>query len=174
MDVVKKTIEELGGTIDIESKRGNGTLITLKIPLTLAIIEGLLVRISSDYYIIPLSSVEECIEIRMSETDRMRDTSQINVRGDLVPYVNLRKIFASSGRTPDIEHIVIINSENKKTGLLVDEVIGEQQTVVKNLGHVYKDVEGISGATILGDGTVALILDILKLVQIAELIGETV
>ncbi len=174
MDVVKKTIEGLGGSIDIESKRGKGTLISLKIPLTLAIIEGLLIRISSEHYIIPLSSVEECIEIKMTEADRARDTSQIDVRGDLVPYLNLRKIFSLNGQISDIEHIVIINSENRKTGLLVDEVVGEQQTVVKNLGLVYKDVEGISGATILGDGRVALILDILKLVKISELIGEAV
>ncbi len=174
MDVVKKTIEELSGSIDIESKIGTGTLITLKIPLTLAIIEGLLVRISSDYYIIPLSSVEECIEIKMSGADRMRDTSQIDVRGNLIPYVNLRKVFSMNGQLPDIDHIVIVNSEHRKTGFLVDEVIGEQQTVVKNLGLVYKDVEGISGATILGDGTVALILDILKLVQTAELIEVAV
>jgi len=174
MDVVKKTIEGLGGSIDIESERGKGTLISLKIPLTLAIIEGLLIRISSEHYIIPLSSVKECIEIKMTEADRVRDVSQINVRGELVPYLNLRKIFSLNGRVPDIEHIVIINSENKKTGLLVDEVIGEQQTVVKNLGLVYKDVEGISGATILGNGRVALILDILKLIQTSELISEEV
>lgn len=174
MDVVKRAIEELGGNIDIESKRGSGTLITLKIPLTLAIIRGLLVRISCEYYIIPLASVEECIEIKLTEADRVRDINQINVRGELVPYLNLRKIFSLNGQISDIDHIVIINSENKKTGLLIDEVVGEQQTVVKNLGLVYKDVEGISGATIMGDGTVALILDILKLVQTAELIGETV
>ncbi|MCD6396209.1 MAG: chemotaxis protein CheA [Spirochaetaceae bacterium] len=174
MDVVKRTIEELGGTIEIVSKRGNGTLITLKIPLTLAIIRGLLVRIGNEHYIIPLASVEECIEIQMTDADRGRDTSQFNVRGDLIPYLNLRKIFSINGQTSDIDHIVIIISENRKTGLLVDEVIGEQQTVVKNLGIVYKDVEGISGATILGDGTVALILDTLKLIKSSELIGEAV
>ena len=173
MDVVKKTIEELGGTIDIESEKGTGTLFTLKIPLTLAIIRGLLVRISSEYFIIPLSSIEECIEIEMMEADRKRETSQINVRGNLIPYVNLRKIFLLNDQAPDIVHIVFVNSENKKTGLLVDEVIGEHQTVVKDLGLVYKNVEGISGTTILGNGTVALILDILKLVRIVE-IGETV
>jgi len=174
MDVVKRAIEGLGGTIDIESTMGTGTLITLKIPLTLAIIEGLLVRIGNEHYIIPLASVEECIEMKMTEADRGRETSQINIRGNLIPYLNLRKIFSINGQTSDIDHIVIINSENKKTGLLVDEVVGEQQTVVKNLGLVYRDVEGISGATILGDGTVALILDTLKLVQTVELIGETV
>ena len=174
MDVVKRTIEELGGSIDIESIRGKETLITLKIPLTLAIIRGLLVRIGSEYYIIPLASVEECIEIKMTDTNRRRDISQLNVRGDLIPYLNLRKIFSINGQTPDIDYIVIINSENRKTGILVDEVIGEQQTVVKNLGLVYKDVEGISGATILGDGTVALILDTLELVKSSELIREAV
>lgn len=174
MDVVKKTIEELGGNIDVESEMGKGTVITLKIPLTLAIIEGLLVRINKDHYIIPLSAVEECIEMKMSDADRMRETNQVNVRGSLVPYVNLRKIFMSGGVPPAIDHIVIVNSEGRKSGLLVDEVIGEQQTVVKNLGIVYKDVEGISGATILGDGTIALILDILKLNQTAESVIESV
>ena len=109
----------------------------------------------------------------MMEADRKRETSQINVRGNLIPYVNLRKIFLLNDQAPDIVHIVFVNSENKKTGLLVDEVIGEHQTVVKDLGLVYKNVEGISGTTILGNGTVALILDILKLVRIVE-IGETV
>ena len=174
MDVVKRTIVELGGSIDIESTSGKGSLISLKIPLTLAIIRGLLVRIGKEHYIIPLASVEECIEVHMTDADRGRDTSNLNVRGDLIPYLNLRKIFSINGQTSDIDHIVIVNSENRKTGLLVDEVIGEQQTVVKNLGIVYKDVEGISGATILGDGTVALILDTLKLVKSSELIGEAV
>ena len=174
MDVVKKTIDELGGIIDIESKKGEGTLFTIKIPLTLAIIRGLLVRISSEYFIVPLSSVEKYIEIEMTEAERLKDSSQINDFGTLIPYVNLRNVFLLQGRTPDIGHIVIVNSENKRTGLLVDEVVGEQQTVVKNLGFIYKNVEGISGATILGNGKIGLILDVFKLVNSSQSIREAV
>lgn len=169
MDVVKKTIEELGGVIEIESKKGKGLLFTLRIPLTLAIIRGLMVRISSTYFIIPLTSVEEYIQTEIIDSDRVRNTAQINVRGELVPYINLRRIFLLDGETPDLGHIVLVNSGNCKTGLLVDEVIGEQQTVVKNLGEMYKKLEGISGATILGDGKVGLILDIRQLVDTTKL-----
>ena len=174
MDVVKRTMEELGGVIEVESKGGKGTRITLRIPLTLAIIRGLLVRISEASYVIPLSSVEECFEITRPETHRERDISQTNFRGTLLPYLNLRKIFLLNSKPPEIEHMVIINSDGSRKGFLVDQVIGELQTVVKNLGMVYSHVEGISGATILGDGRVALILDVLKLVQIAAVTHEEV
>jgi two-component system chemotaxis sensor kinase CheA len=174
MDVAKRTIEELGGVIEVESKMGKGTRITLRIPLTLAIIKGLLVRINEAFYVIPLSSVEECFEITRPENHRERDISQTDFRGTLIPYLNLRKIFLLNSKPPEIEHMVIINSESRQTGFLVDQVIGELQTVVKNLGMVYSHVEGISGATILGDGRVALILDVLKLVQIATEIDEEV
>ncbi|MGE5351082.1 MAG: chemotaxis protein CheA, partial [Acidobacteriota bacterium] len=179
MDVVKKTIEALRGSIDVKSETGKGTTITLKLPLTLAIIEGLLVQIGDDYFIIPLSVVEECIELRRSVIQKGNGMNLVNVRGELVPYVPLRDRFNTNGEQHEIEQVVITSNEsgkadvNGKIGFVVDKVIGEHQTVIKSLGKFYKDVEGISGATILGDGTLALILDIPTLIKREEELEKT-
>ncbi|MGE5350810.1 MAG: chemotaxis protein CheA [Acidobacteriota bacterium] len=174
MDVVRKTIESLRGSIDISSEYETGTTITMKLPLTLAIIEGLLVQIGDDYFIIPLSAVEECIELRRSEIKNENGMHLVSVRGELVPFISLRERFNVKDNPGEIEQVVITTNENGKTagetkiGFVVDKVIGEHQTVIKSLGKFYKDVEGISGATILGDGTLALILDIASLVKREE------
>ena len=168
MDVVKRTVDALGGSVEIESERGKGTTITLKIPLTLAIIEGLLVKLGGDFYVLPLSVVEECVELSREDAAGSHGRHLANVRGSLLPYVNLREMFRYDGEAPDIEHIVVASIHGHRVGFLVDHVIGKLQTVIKNLGRVYRDLEGISGATILGDGAVALILDVLKLAQKAE------
>jgi two-component system chemotaxis sensor kinase CheA len=169
MDVVKKAIDALHGTLEISSIKGSGTTITLKLPLTLAIIDGFLTGVGDENYIFPLSLVEECVELTHGETLNRGNRRLINVRGSIVPYVRLREQFAIMGEAPMIEQIVIVRIENKRIGFAVDHVVGGHQTVIKNLGAFYRDVEGISGATILGDGTVALILDVMKLVHIAEL-----
>ena len=168
MDVVKRTIDNLRGSIGITSQKGTGTTITLKLPLTLAIIEGLLVQIGKEYFVLPLSAVEECVELTREDIANAHGRHLANVRGQIVPYIRLREQFMIIGRQPDIEQIVIVGVEGHRVGFVVDNVVGEHQTVIKTLGRVYKDIEGISGATILGDGTVALILDIQKLVQTAE------
>ena len=168
MDVVKKAIELLRGGIDIESSRGMGTTITLRLPLTLAIIDGLLVRIAADHYVFPLSSVNECIELTEETRDAAYGRNLANVRNRIVPYIRLREHFNIGGELPEIEQIVITESGDTRVGFAVDSVIGQHQTVIKSLGNYYRDVEGISGATILGDGAVALILDLPKLVQKAE------
>ncbi len=168
MDVVKRNIDALRGSIEMSSKKGDGTTITLTLPLTLAIIDGLLVRIGEEVYVIPLSMVEECVERTQSDIDRAHNRNIANVRGEIVPYIILRNQFHINRGKPDIEQIVITNLGGNRVGFVVDDVIGEHQTVIKGLGSFYKDVEGVSGATILGDGTVALILDILKLVQNVE------
>jgi two-component system chemotaxis sensor kinase CheA len=168
MDVVKKAIDALHGTLEISSTKGSGTTITLKLPLTLAIIDGFLTGVGDENYIFPLSLVEECVELTHGETLNRGNRRLINVRGSIVPYVRLREQFAIIGEAPLIEQIVIVRIENKRIGFAVDHVVGGHQTVIKNLGAFYRDVEGISGATILGDGTVALILDVMKLVHIAE------
>ena len=167
MDVVKRSIEALRGTIDISSKRGVGTTITLKIPLTLAIIDGLLVKIGQEVFVVPLSLVEECVELTAEDIEKAHGRHIANVRGEIIPYINLRDKFSINGGKPDIEQIVIAEVDDNRVGFVVDDVIGEHQTVIKALGKFYRDVEGVSGATILGDGTVALILDIPKLVQSA-------
>lgn len=169
MDVVKQAIDALRGEIDISSAKGKGTTITLKLPLTLAIIEGLLVKILDNYFVFPLSSVEECVELTRKDVSNAHGRNLANVRGQIVPYIRLREQFGAGGEAPDIEQIVIAGSDGSRMGFVVDNVIGEHQTVIKSLGRFYRAVEGISGATILGDGTVALILDIPKLIRNAEL-----
>ncbi len=165
MDVVKKAIELLRGSIEISSKQNIGTTITLKLPLTLAIIDGLLVDISGSNFILPLSVVEECVELSEKDIENTHGRNYINIRDEIIPYVNLRERFEIEGQKPEIEQVVIVLVNNIKCGFVVDKVVGQHQTVLKTLGKVYKNVEGISGATILGDGTVALILDIAKLVE---------
>jgi len=169
MDVVKRNIEALRGSIDIDSDAGEGTMFTLNIPLTLAIIDGLLVQIADEFFVFPLSMVESCIEIRHSDIAESNGQHYVNVRGDIVPYIYLREQFDIDNKCPPIEQIVITDIEKRRVGFVVDHVIGGHQTVIKSLGKVYKHIDGISGATILGDGTIALILDIPKLVMITGL-----
>lgn len=159
MDVVKKTIESLRGRLDIDSVPGEGTQITLILPLTLAIINGLLVRISDGFFVLPLMSVKECVEIKSKEIEKINGRNILNVRGDMVPYIRLRDRFHMTDRRPETEHVVITDVNNSRIGFVVDHVIGGHQTVIKPLGPAFKNVKNISGATILGDGTVALILD---------------
>ena len=168
MDVVKRNIEALSGTVDIKSSKDIGTTISLKLPLTLAIIDGLLVQIEDDYFVIQLSIVEECVELTREDVRRANGNRMAKVRGELVPYIRLREIFGIDGSEPEIEQIVIIDMEGNRVGFVVDQVIGEHQTVIKNLGNFYKGIECISGATILGDGSVALILDIPKIAKTVE------
>jgi len=171
MDVVKKNIEALRGSIHVDSTRGEGTVITLKIPLTLAIIDGLLVDIGDEHFILPLSLVEEIVELTADDIKRSHGRRITNIRGNIVPYIMLREQFDIAGKQPDIQQIVVVELENRKVGFVVDQVIGKHQTVIKSLGKVYQNVAGLSGATILGDGTVALILDVFRLAQL-ELIEE--
>ncbi len=166
LDVVKKAIDALHGSIDVSSLKGAGTTITLRLPLTLAIIDGLLVRIGEQHFVLPLSFVKECVELAGNGNGNGRRLA--NVRGEIVPYVRLREQFGIEGESPSIEQIVITEASGNRVGFVVDHVIGDNQTVIKNLGRVYQNVDGLSGATILGDGTVALILDVPKLVQCAE------
>ena len=168
MDVVKRAIEALRGSIDIDSVAGQGTTIRVRIPLTLAIIDSLLVAIGEDCYVIPLSIVEECIELTRADIAAAHGRNLVRVRDRLVPYVHLRDEFAIDGPPPEIEQVVVTAVNGNQVGFVVDRVIGEHQTVIKSLGRMYRDVQGLSGATILGDGKVALILDIPQLVQRAE------
>ncbi|MBN1847254.1 MAG: chemotaxis protein CheA [Deltaproteobacteria bacterium] len=164
MDVVKKTIESLRGTVDVSSVKGKGTCITLKLPLTLAIINGLLVTIGDSYYVLPLATVEECTELTKEDVEKAHGANIMNVRGEIVPYVRLRDHFEMKENKPDLEHIVIADVYDKRIGFVVDHVVGGHQTVIKSLGPAFKGVKDVSGATILGDGTVALILDVNALV----------
>jgi len=172
MDVVKRGIEGLRGSIVIDSQFGVGTTITLKIPLTLAIIESLLVKIGDSHFVLPLATVEECVELSRTDVDAAHGRNLAKVRGNLTPYIPLREQFAVIGARPDIEQIVIVSVHGVRIGFVVDCVVGEHQTVIKPLGRFYQDVKGISGATILGDGSVALILDPAVLAQAAERVEQ--
>jgi len=159
MDVVKRQIEQLRGAIEVHSEPGKGTRIVLTLPLTLAIIDGLLVQIEREQYIIPMSTVTENVELHKADRLRGNGRNVIPVRGELIPYVQLREIFHFSGQQPEIEKIVIVSHEGQRVGLVVDRVIGSHQTVIQSLGRFYGNIGMFSGATIMGDGRVALILD---------------
>lgn len=165
MDVVKRSIDALRGTVEVASAKGVGTTITLRIPLTLAIIEGLLVAVGDSRYVVPLSIVEECVELGVKELTSSHGKSMVNVRGELVPYINIRDSFSINGVKPKSQQVVILNNDGHRVGFSVDYVVGEHQTVIKSLSKVYRNIRSISGATILGDGTVALILDAPKIIE---------
>jgi two-component system chemotaxis sensor kinase CheA len=168
MDVVKRAIESLRGSIDISSVRGKGTTIAVKIPLTLAIIESLRVQIGDDSFMLPLALVDECVELTREDVERSHGRNLAHVRSQMIPYIPLREHFRIQGDPPEIQQIVITQVNGNRVGFVVDQVIGEHQTVIKSLGRAYRDVDGISGATILGDGSVALILDVPQLLQSVE------
>jgi two-component system, chemotaxis family, sensor kinase CheA len=151
--------------LDIASTPGRGTTVTLRLPLTLAIIDGLLVRVGLAHYVIPLANVLECVELTAGDLRQAHGQTLANVRGELVPYIRLRESFRIPGERPAIEQIILVETAHGRLGFAVDEVLGDHQTVIKNLGRIFRDVQIISGATILGNGDVALILDPHRLVQ---------
>ena len=165
MDVVKRDIDSLGGSVALETQKGKGSSFILKIPLTLAIIEGMLVQIGNNKYVIPVSSVEEYNEYEPTEeTDFL--CSHIIARDEYLPCINMRKYFELSGTPPQEQQVVVVNDQSSKIGIIVDSILGNHQTVIKPIGKLFKKIQGLSGSTILGDGSVALILDIFKLSDI--------
>ncbi|MBS0372100.1 MAG: chemotaxis protein CheA [Proteobacteria bacterium] len=168
MDVVKKNIEALHGSIEIDSVEGQGSTMRIRLPLTLAIIDGFLVGVGDASFVIPLDQVIECIKLPAVErqTDPRRD--YLNQRGQILPYTRLRDALdlpaGTDGRHTD-RNLVVVQYGGKRAGLVVDSLHGEIQTVIKPLGRVFSRVQGISGSTILGSGAVALILDIPRLLQ---------
>lgn len=172
MDVVKRNILALRGTVDIESLEGHGTTVRIRLPLTLAIIDGFLVGVGKSAFVVPLDMVLECIEL--SEADRKAaDTrNYVNLRGEVLPFVRLRDQFEVNAATGKRENIVVVQYGGQKAGFVVDELMGEFQTVIKPLGSVFRHLRGISGSTILGTGEVALILDVPALVQLGVMRDE--
>ncbi|CAG9000370.1 MAG: Chemotaxis protein CheA [Candidatus Celerinatantimonas neptuna] len=172
MDVVRASIEAMQGRVEIDSRAGKGTTITIYLPMTLAIIEGLMVKVANERYIIPLSVVEECIETSAAEESRKDGARLVKNRDELIPCVRLRELFSVYGKSPDIEQTVITFTGKERIGVTVDEVIGQYQTVIKSLSRLYQHIPGLMGATILGNGDVAMILDINKLIDEAQPVME--
>jgi two-component system chemotaxis sensor kinase CheA len=189
MDVVRKNIEALRGQVEIESEEGKGSSISIRLPLTLAIIDGFQVRVGDAQYIVPLDMVDECIELDEAQRGRDGQANYVNLRGEILPFMYLRDLFGIKEKhtvTGDYfnellhenpedaqkedgegnrDNIVVVRFGGKKAGFVVDELLGEHQTVIKPLGRVFQNLKGISGATILGSGEVAMIIDIAEMVS---------
>lgn len=165
MDVVKRTIESLRGSLAITTQLGVGTTIKLTLPLTLAIIDGLLVEISGDRFIVPMAAVTENLELTRAERCANNGRNAVAVRGELVPYIRLREVFAMSDHDGGYERIVVVNVDGQRVGLVVDRVVGLHQTVIQPLGQFCRSVDLFSGTTIMGDGRVAMILDLASTVR---------
>jgi two-component system chemotaxis sensor kinase CheA len=166
MDVAKRTIEALRGSIDISTQQNRGTEITLRLPLTLAIIEGLLVELAGSRYVIPLASVQECVELPEAQGN---DRNLLDIRGELVPFLRLRELFGTDDSIEEHQKVVVVASGEIRVGLVVDRIIGSHQTVIKSLSKLHTGVKTFSGATILPDGAAALILDIPQLIDSGQL-----
>jgi two-component system chemotaxis sensor kinase CheA len=168
LDVVKRTIDGLRGNIDIATTPGNGSSMTLRLPLTLAIIDGMLVRVGEGRYTIPLAAVEECVELPDGIEANARGRNFLDIRGSLVPFLRLREVFGTKSPMEPHQKVVIVSSGEGRVGLVVDQIIGNNQTVIKQLSKLHSSIKSFSGATILGDGTVALILDTAHLVAFGQ------
>ena len=165
MDVVKRNIEDLRGTVEIDSNEGHGSLFTIRLPLTLAIIDGFLIQAGQTKYIIPLEMIQECIELNSAYKEKMNGNEFINLRDSILPLLDIRRYFKEENSKSQRENVVVVQYGEYKMGILVDELFGEFQTVIKPLGEVFSNVQGISGGTILGSGEVGLIFDIPKLME---------
>ena len=168
MDAVRNTIDSLGGSIDVISSVGKGTRVTLRLPVTMAIIDGLRVRLGKSIYVIPLSAVEECVEMDEAESSRTSGRSVLQIREHVVPYLALDRIFGLELSTERRRRVVVVCVGGQRIGLVVDDILGQAQTVIKSLSPYHKDLPGLGGATILGDGRVAIIIDVTTLVRWAE------
>ncbi len=170
MDVVRRNIESLRGNVELDSELGIGTTITIQLPLTLAIIDGFMVGAGSEDYVIPLSMVEECVEMDSEEWSFDHSRDYINLRNEVMPFLRLKDFFGQQPESKKAkrESLVVVRFGRIKAGFVVDRLYGEQQTVIKPLGKIFEHLQGVSGATVLGSGEIALILDVQGLVQVAS------
>lgn len=168
MDVVRRMIDSLRGSIEVQSTLGAGTRVTLRLPLTLAIIDGLLVEIDGERFALPMESVLEIVELPPSKSKQTPGGDFLDIRGSFVPFLRLRSVFDCEGPAPATQNVVIVGSGEDKVGIVVDRIIGTNQVVIKQMSKLHSHVRVISGATILGDGSVALILDIAHLLALGR------
>jgi two-component system chemotaxis sensor kinase CheA len=165
MDVVKRNVTALRGTVDVYSQSGEGTTFRVRMPLTLAIIDGFLVGVEQSSFVIPLDTVLECVELEEIDKKISADRNYINLKGEVLPFIRVREMFSLGGMAPRRENVVVVQAGDTKVGLVVDRLMGEFQTVIKPLGNIFNHVVGVGGATILGNGEVALIFDVRGLLK---------
>jgi two-component system chemotaxis sensor kinase CheA len=170
MDVVRRNIDDLRGTIDIDSYEGSGTTFRIRLPLTLAIIDGFRVGVGAGSYVLPLELVQECVDL--GPFLESAENHLVNLRGEVLPFLRLREIFGVEGEPPPREQVVVVQYGETRAGIVVDRLLGEFQTVIKPLGELFRQTKGIGGSTILGSGEVALILDVPQLVQLVATAGR--
>ncbi|KZN44809.1 chemotaxis protein CheA [Pseudoalteromonas luteoviolacea] len=172
MDVVRRNIQALNGSVEVTSKQGVGSTFTIRLPLTLAILDGQLVQVAAHTYIIPLISIVESLQIDIAKVSKVgKGLEVLRLRDEYIPILRLYDIFSHQGAREELDKtlLVVVESDNYKIGLLVDDLLAQQQVVIKSLEANYQKVDGISGATILGDGTVSLIIDISGLIKLSGL-----
>jgi two-component system chemotaxis sensor kinase CheA len=164
MDVVRRNIELLRGNIQIQSTEGLGSTITIRLPLTLAIIDGFSVTANNETYVIPLEMISECLELPADQISR-ETVGVLSLRGEPLPYVRLREVFGTPNQLPLRENVVVVHREGGYAGIAVETLLGECQAIIKPLNRIFRDVPGVSGSTILDSGRVALILDVSTLLR---------
>jgi two-component system, chemotaxis family, sensor kinase CheA len=170
MDVVRRNIEALRGSVEIESHAGQGSTFRIRLPLTLAIIDGFLMSVGDSHYVVPLDMVLECVELSRASNathNTSRNSDYINLRGEVLPLLRVSEHFSLEEAAARRQNVVVVNAVGRKAGLVVDELKGEFQAVIKPLGRLFEQVRGISGSTILGSGEVALVLDVPSLLDSA-------
>ena len=170
MDVVRRNVDALRGSVAVDSRPGEGTTITIRLPLTLAIIEGFGVGVGDETFVIPMEAVLECVELPAQERHQSDGRGVISLRGRALPYLRLRKLFALEGVAPSRENVVVVQHGGGQAGIAVDALYGASQAVIKPLGELFEGLPGIAGSTILGNGRVALILDVPSLLR--EAVGR--
>ena len=171
MDVVRKNIKSLGGNIEVKSVKGEGTSFTIRLPLTLAILDGQLVRVADETYIVPLVSIVESLQLNSGDINVIAGQAEVyRLRDEYIPCITLRSLFGDTTKTSELDGglMVIVEGDGKRAGLIVDDLLAQQQVVIKSLETNFKRVDGLSGATILGDGTVALIADVAGLIELSH------
>jgi two-component system chemotaxis sensor kinase CheA len=167
LDVVRRSIEKLNGTVTVTSEKGKGTTFVIKLPLTLAIIQGLLVRVGPEIYSIPITSVIESLRIKPEDIKKIDNYEVFNIRNDVISLLRLNRLFGiKTEERQDYNFIVIVGTAEKKMGFMVDSLIGEEDVVIKPLRDQYTNSPGIAGASILGDGSVSLIIDVSQLLEL--------
>jgi two-component system chemotaxis sensor kinase CheA len=167
LDVVRRSIDKLNGTVTVSSEKGKGTKFTIKLPLTLAIIQGLLVRVGQEIYSIPITSVIESLRVKPEEIKKIDNYEVFNIRSDVISLLRLNRLFGiKTEEQQEYNFIVIVGTAEKKMGFMVDSLIGEEDVVIKPLRDQFTNSPGIAGASILGDGSVSLIIDVSQLLEL--------